>query len=401
MNTNWMAIVGAPALVAPLVLCSTTHGNHTNSTAHSGLVRVDALTPTPPNSAAPNSGAQMPADFDADGWKAQLRQRDLEAREHAFERLIEETRGNDAAQKQLEAWSQDDSNPDLAWTSRMALRELRVQSGSNSWTPRRPSLGSAQPWNDLRSRMDDLQNQFGGLDSMFEDLQRQMDHTFQGLPGPGRFAPSQPGQQGGFSNSESKSYSMQVDPDGVKVEVSQDVNGKKETQTFTAKTLDELYAAHPELRDQLGVHVGVQTGPQTMPHFGLNGGGVDPFGGARGLNRDDQDRPAIPLQPGAMRTDLLGVQISIPSADDRTQAKVDDGVGLKVENVQPGTIASKIGVQRGDLVVDVNGHSIQSVDDVRDTLRSRKDGEDVAVTVVDENGQKRVLTWRASSERRL
>jgi hypothetical protein len=208
--------------------------------------------------------------------------------------------------------------------------------------------------------MDDLQSRFGGLDSMFDDLQREMDQAFQGMPAPGRLG--QPGQmqpgQGGFSNSESKSYSMQVDPDGVKVEVSQDVNGKKETQTYTAKTLDELYAAHPELKDQLGLHVDMQS-----PHgFGFQSGRNDPFGGLRGFSRDDQDRPAIPLQPGAMRTDVLGVRVSTPTQQDRTAAKVDD---------------------------------------VRDILHARKDGGDVAVTVVDEQGQKRVLTWRASSERQL
>jgi hypothetical protein len=183
----------------------------------------------------------------------------------------------------------------------------------------------------------------------------------------------------------------------VKVEVSQDVDGKQEKQTYTAKTLDELYAAHPELRDQLGMHVDVQTAPGSGLKLWRN----DPFGGARGPGNDDANRPAIPLQPGAMRTDVLGVQVSVPSDDDRKEAKVDDGVGLKVESVQPGTIASKIGLQRGDLVVDVNGHAVKSVEDVHETLHSRKGGEDVVVTVVDDSGQKRVLTWRASSERKL
>jgi hypothetical protein len=387
MTTNWMAIVGAPALVAPLVLCTST-GNTADSNAatKNGLVRVNT---------------QTPATFDADAWKERLRANDLEAREHDFERLIGEARDNDAARKQLEAWAHDDSDANLAWTSRLALRELGSSSGSPfSAMPHGSQQG--MPWNDLRSRMDDLQSRFGGLDSMFEDLQREMDQAFQGMPMPGQFQPGQPqpGQmqpgQGGFSNMQSKSYSMQVDPDGVKVEVSQDVNGKKETQTYTAKSLDELYAAHPELKDQLGVHVDVPT-PGGLGRMTPQ---ATPFGSWHGLRQDD-DRPAIPLNPGAMRKDVLGVRVSTPTDQDRSSAKLDAGVGLKVESVQPGTIASRIGVQPGDLVVDINGHAVKSVDDVRSTLGARKDGEDVAVTVVDDQGQKRVLTWRASSERQL
>src|SRR5689334_19168779 len=124
MTTNWMAIVGAPALVAPLILC-TSNGNSadSNATTHNGLVRVNE---------------QTPATFDADAWKQRLRASDLEAREHDFERLLDEARDNDAARKQLEAWAHDDGDANLAWTSRMALRELRTQPDSSGWSaPRR------------------------------------------------------------------------------------------------------------------------------------------------------------------------------------------------------------------------------------------------------------------------
>jgi membrane-associated protease RseP (regulator of RpoE activity) len=189
---------------------------------------------------------------------------------------------------------------------------------------------------------------------------------------------------------------MRVEPDGVKVEVSEDVDGKKETKTYSAKTLEELYAAHPELRDQFGMHI--EVGPGSSGLFGLRGRQDNPFGSPGAMVPDAPTRPAIPLERGAFRTDVLGVQVDTPSAEERRLAKVGDDVGLKVESVQPGTIAARIGVQAGDLVVDVNGHEVKSVEDVRDTLRARKDGEDVTVTVVDENGQRRVLTWRAGAE---
>jgi S1-C subfamily serine protease len=73
-------------------------------------------------------------------------------------------------------------------------------------------------------------------------------------------------------------------------------------------------------------------------------------------------------------------------------------MGLKVGSVEPGTIAARLGIEAGDIVMDVNGRGIHDVEDVRDVLRQRKPGEDVSVTIVDEAGKHRVLTWRAGNE---
>src|SRR6185503_3316410 len=109
-------------------------------------------------------------------------------------------------------------------------------------------------------------------------------------------------------------------------------------------------------------------------------------------------RPARPLVPSQMRTDILGVHVTEPSAEESQEAGLDEGVGLKVGSVDDGTIAARIGIEAGDIVVDVNGRKIESTEDVRDTLRERKSGQDVAVTIVDAAGKRRVLTWRAGSD---
>jgi hypothetical protein len=202
--------------------------------------------------------------------------------------------------------------------------------------------------------------------------------------------------QGGLRKHTSQSYSLEVGPDGVKVEISEDVDGKQEKKTYTAKTLDELYQAHPELREKLGMNLEFRSGPMG----GLDSLGREPFWsdffGER-ARPDPAERPARPLQGAGPRTDILGVHIGSLEAEEQEKAKLDDGVGLKVAGVEPGTIAARIGVREGDILVEVNGRTVRSVDDVRGALRERKAGEDVSVTVVEDGGARRTLTWRAQN----
>lgn len=379
MNTHWMALAVAPALMAPLLICG-------DQRQEDGLVRVNA----PSAAQAQNSGPQQSDDqkFEAASWKDRLSARDLDVREREFDALVAELRSNPNARSTVEAWSKDDTNSELAWTSRLALRQSGEVRGGFRGQMR------ALPWGDLRSRFDDLERRFDGMDSLFEDVQREMERALQGG------ASSTPAP-GGAARKSAQSYSMQVGPDGVKVEVFEDVDGKSESKTYTAKTMDELYAAHPELRDRLGARVDIQSGPLRQLRIpggmnGLFGGGANrsPFG----MDDDDQDqalRPALPLQGGALRTDILGVHIQEPSADQRRDLKLDEGVGLVVESVEPGTIAHKIGVARGDCLVELNGRALKSTADVRDALSKRPANEDVSVTLVDQNGKRRTLTWRA------
>ena len=45
-----------------------------------------------------------------------------------------------------------------------------------------------------------------------------------------------------------RSESLSVTPDGVRLEVEEDGPDGRTTRTYEARTLDELYTAHPELK---------------------------------------------------------------------------------------------------------------------------------------------------------
>lgn len=367
MNGNWIWWVAAPALSAPLWW---TGAAQSTSAQTGSLERV--------------------ADIDRDAWRKRLEDPSLEDRLRAFDEVVELARRDDAMRSALADWSRDGGARELAWTSKLALRELDTSRPSGSeqggWRRFGGRSGTDDPFfggrgfADLEQRFEELQRRFGGLDSMFGDLQREMERAFGGAHG---LVP----QQGNGARSQAQSYSMQVGPDGVKVEVTEEVDGKRETKSYTADSLEDLYTQHPELRDRIG----------STPR-------VDVFG-LPGLQRrtaprlDDaprlDKRPAKPLLgAGTPRTDILGVVWSRPEPKVVEEAKLATGVGLRVDSVQPGTIAETLGVRAGDVLIELNGTPLEDGEDVRRVLRERAHDADVVLVLLDGKGQRHTLTWK-------
>jgi len=359
------------------------------------LLLVSSITPAQPIVAQPVAVqlarvAAPAGDFDHRAWEDRLATQDLDAREKSFADLVEEATANDAAREALRAWSTDTGRPDLAWTARLALREVERRPGTHLRALKNFGGGAM---GDLRTRFDELESRFGGLDSMFGDLQRDLDRMFQDEP------PSGAAPRGGL-HAQSESFRMQSGPDGVEVHIDENVNGETKTRTYKARTMDELLQANPELKDRLGAGGTMQffgTGPQRGFSFG------PPFGGGTAprtlVGPDDSDRwttPAKPLTPGKTRTDILGVLYTKPSEEVRERRNLEEGVGLEVERTEPGTIASALGVQAGDVLVALNGRALKDRADVVAALKERKEGEPVKLELVDAKGRRHTLTWNES-----
>lgn len=372
MNGNWIWFVAAPALSAPLWWTG----------AEDGVAAAQS----------PSQGDASHADVDA--WRARLEAADLDERLRAFEDVVEHARRDEALREALSKWAHDRRAGELAWTSKLALRELdgpRPFASQHGGGLRRFGDGTGngffrgRPFADLEQRFDELQRQFGGLDSMFGDLQREMERAFQGAPGHG-LAP----HSGGGSRSSAQSYSMQVGPDGVKVEVTEEVDGQRETKSYSADSLEDLYTQHPELRDRLGAtpRVEIFGGPGLLRRAAPR---LDDAPPAPELDK----RPAKPLLGASSpRTDILGVVWSKPEPKVVDDAKVASGVGLKVDSVQPGTIAQTLGVRPGDVLLELNGTALKDGEDVRRVLRERARDADVVLVLLDGKGQRHTLTWK-------
>lgn len=250
-----------------------------------------------------------------------------------------------------------------------------------------------------------------GVREQFEGLFRQMERDF-GLDIPrGRFFADdffqdlQDQLQSGVGRSQG--LSMQIGPDGaVKVEVQQkNEKGEVETKVYEAPDLESFHEQYPGVLQQNGLGGGMQLwlGGNAFGPGGLGLRRVLPQGlpgdpaprGGRVLQRAQRGFGATPApdEPDAGSGALepvpppdgrrLGVFVrpEIP-ADVRQYLELEEGTGLMVESVQPGSLAATVGLQGGDIVVKVGGRTIGTTADVQQALASIEVGQPVEVQFV-------------------
>jgi serine protease Do len=81
-----------------------------------------------------------------------------------------------------------------------------------------------------------------------------------------------------------------------------------------------------------------------------------------------------------------GIGLADASADVRSELQLPDDVkGAVVANVQPGSPADNAGLQRGDVILQVNRKETKSAADAKQALTSIQDGQD-ALLLVHSNG---------------
>ncbi len=300
-------------------------------------------------------------------WKQRLSTKDLDLREQAFGSVVGAARRDSALLAALESWARDESAGELAWTARLALREAREQD---------QALGSG------RGRRGVFFFEPFEQDFDFEALRREMlEDMNRGWRGYSGVVPApQPPSSG--MQSQSESVTLESGPDGVKCKVTRTENGQTTTEEYSAKSIDELLEAHPELRGKVG-------------------GSTRAFGNV-------PQRQGWPFEPppglgGAptIRTDILGVAIVPLAAEEATALGLEPGVGLRVERVEPGTIAQQLGLQRGHVLVEMNGKPLRNRDDISAELRSRASDGPLEVILIDRWGQRRSRSWKPESAKQV
>jgi len=81
----------------------------------------------------------------------------------------------------------------------------------------------------------------------------------------------------------------------------------------------------------------------------------------------------------------LGLTDVTPELREQLQAS-SDVHGAVIEQVQPGSAADNAGLQRGDVIVEVNRHPVQTAADVQKALSAVPDGQDALVLVWSSGG---------------
>jgi membrane-associated protease RseP (regulator of RpoE activity) len=83
---------------------------------------------------------------------------------------------------------------------------------------------------------------------------------------------------------------------------------------------------------------------------------------------------------------MLGVNMSPPPMSKQKQENLRPDEGVYIRRVYNGTAAENMGIQRGDVILEINGNPISSMSGVRDVISSHHTGSDVSVRVR-RNGQ--------------
>lgn len=223
-----------------------------------------------PAPATPSPGVLRQPPTDADSPAPDIAklfgEPNLALREQHFEAIVARAAVEPAVRGALEALA-GDTNSELAWSARLALREVRATSGAAA------RAGALDPFSQLERMF--------GTDPFGDPF---FTHPF-GALGRSPFAPPQPGGVGPDSDPfermrsglrrleelvvppsnggiapgatptprtgthfQGRSESLSVTPDGVRLEVEEDGPDGRTSRTYEARTLEELYTAHPELR---------------------------------------------------------------------------------------------------------------------------------------------------------
>jgi serine protease Do len=77
----------------------------------------------------------------------------------------------------------------------------------------------------------------------------------------------------------------------------------------------------------------------------------------------------------------LGISVQNLTESDREQMGLKTG-GVVIASVEPGSFAEDIGLQKGDVLVEINRHHVAAATDVRNIMQSAKTGEAMAFKVM-------------------
>lgn len=315
---------------------------------------------------------------------------------------------------ELKAAAESSGDGEVQWRARRLVRQIEAggePAGQLRRDPRRAGTGSHAKTSEpsgqdpapSRHRLpgfdgpghDDVQRRF---EQMFGELERDF-----GLTVPRRsffgddffreLTEQIETQRGGARSMHG--MSMQIGADGaVRVEVQEPgQDGEAETKVYEAQSLQDFQAQYPGVLQQGGLGspfrfwIGAQPGANppglrswprlSPPDLGAPFVDVTP---QRHLPPRGQLTPAGDVNAAVAAGEVLGVQVRPEIGDDlREHLELEAGEGLLVEAVAPQSLASTMGLQRGDIVLEVANEPVGDPVDVRRALAKVEPGKSVVV----------------------
>jgi len=181
---------------------------------------------------------------------------------------------------------------------------------------------------------------------------------------------------------------LQIGPDGkVHVEISErNEKGEEERKVYDAPDMQSFQQQYPDVLKKNGLYLGFNGWPRTLRGFNGQGWqgfqfepgqGLQPFGQLWQGGQDDLFTPATPAPAPVGKR--LGIVVHQIPAELREHLDLAADTGLMVESVQEGSLAESLGLQRGDIVVQIESTAIGSSMDVQKALGGIEAGKQVEV----------------------
>jgi len=104
-----------------------------------------------------------------------------------------------------------------------------------------------------------------------------------------------------------------------------------------------------------------------------------------GMRNFNFSMPPMPMNPDfnfrPNNKPMLGVQIE----------ELNDNSGVKINDVNTNSPAEKAGLEKGDILTQIDGNAVKSIEDLKQALNSKKEGDSVDITYL-RNGKKHNTT---------
>jgi len=235
----------------------------------------------------------------------------------------------------------------------------------------------------MRQRLEDLLRRMeerGFLSP--EDMARLLDRLAKGEPGAVLPFGGGSGSVHGVVESDGERIEYRTDESGrVHVKITRD----GETEEYEAESLEALKEQAPEVHDKVARHFGrtrIFIGPRELPDWPED----FPFRGWRDwqerLRNPLTPRPLVPRERAVPEGFRLGVWIGEISDALRTHLQLREGEGVLVQDVVPGSLADRIGVEKHDVIRKLNGEPVGSAAAITQRIGKLPEGGKVTLTII-------------------
>ena len=300
----------------------------------------------------------------------------------------------------LKKAAENESDSEVQWRARRLVRQ--IEKGANEGLVERPKRDTTEPevtgqdesQASPRTRIWRLPQGFpDGVREQFESLFEHFERDF-GLDIPRArffeddfFKDLQEQMKSGRGTSQGTV--LQIGPDGsVHVEISErNEKGEVERKAYDAPDMQSFQQQYPDVLKKNGLYLGLNEWPRTLRGFG--GQAWPGFRLEPGWKLEPNWQPYGQLLPGAQDDMLapapapvgkrLGIVVHPIPAELREHLDLEQDSGLMVESVQEGSLAESLGLQRGDIVVEIESTAIGSAMDVQKVLGGIEAGKQVEV----------------------